>query len=115
MRAFGEIVPADRTDALGGEADRLPDALVRDSDWAAMLVRSAVEAKLAAEGTARPAAELVHELVPSFFEVTVLGPLPVAEQRPSYHWVCPDCFELYRVQFGWSIEPPSASRSAESK
>jgi hypothetical protein len=50
VRALGEILSADRTDALGGEADRLPDALVRDADWAAMLVRGSVEAELTAEG-----------------------------------------------------------------
>ena len=40
---------------------------------------------------------------------TTSGPagLPGSEQQPDYHWVCPDCFELYREQFGWTVETAS--------
>lgn len=32
---------------------------------------------------------------------------PQEEQRPNYHWVCPECFERFRATFDWSVAPPS--------
>ena len=29
--------------------------------------------------------------------------LPPADQQPAYHWVCPNCFDRYRSEFGWTV------------
>lgn len=43
---------------------------------------------------------------------TTAGPagLPEEEQQPEYHWVCPECFERFRAQFEWSVDPADAAR-----